>query len=42
MELHCGQEFRLLRYPRDQALYLLLPGAGGHSAVQEWIDVYID
>lgn len=37
LALHRGEELWQLRHPRDKALHLLLPGPGGHPALQVWL-----
>merc|ERR1712170_231384 len=39
LALHRRPKLRLLRHPRDEALYLLLPWPGRHLAFQVWISI---
>jgi hypothetical protein len=34
----CWEKFRKLRHTRDKAFHLFLPGSGGNSVVQKWIE----
>merc|ERR1712156_265238 len=38
MALHCRTQLWIVRYPRDETLYLLLSWTGRHSPLQVWIE----